>query len=36
VRLASRDVFADIDECIEDARRCGYLSSPVPLEAATS
>lgn len=36
VRLASRDAFADIDECIADARRCGYLGSAAPIETATS
>lgn len=36
VRVASRDRFAAVDECVEDARRSGYLGSPLPLEAATS
>jgi len=34
VRLACRDAFEDVDECVQDARRCGYMGSPLPQESA--
>jgi hypothetical protein len=35
VRIASRAPFGEVEECIADARRCGYLGSPIPEAAAT-
>lgn len=36
VRVASRSPFDDLDACITDARRCGYLGLPMPAEQTAS
>ena len=36
VRITSREPFGDLEECIGDARRCGYLGTTVPTAEASS
>jgi hypothetical protein len=36
VRLTSRDALSDLEDCISDARRCGYLGSSMAFENAAT